>query len=219
MILDIVLIIILLLGAFIGYKKGFVKVAVKLGTFVIAIILAFILQASVAEFIGETLGLSNSIHVAVEDKLIDFTTTEEGETKENINIPVLENTIKDINNAAEDKKAEVISDWATNITTFVIKGISFITIFVVVSILMGIIGLILDTVCKLPVLKTLNGTLGAGAELILMLFRILILLAVISFLSPLEILSSVTNYINESCITKWLYENNIIISIIGRKLL
>jgi len=219
MILDIVLIAILLLGAFIGYKKGFVKVAVKLGTFIVAIILAFVFQAGVAEFVGETLGLNNSIHVAVEDKLIDFTATEEGEKKENINIPILENTIKDINSVAEDKKSEVISDWANNITTFVIKGISFIAIFIVVSILMGIIGLILDTVCKLPVLKTLNGTLGATTELILMIFRILILLAIISFLSPLEILTSVTNYINESCITKWLYENNIIISIIGRKLL
>ena len=84
---------------------------------------------------------------------------------------------------------------------------------------MGIIGMILDTVVKLPVLKTLNGTLGAGIEFILMILRIFILLAIISFLSPFEILTVVTDYINESCITKWLYENNIIIAIIGRKFL
>ncbi len=219
MILDIVLIAILLLGAFIGYKRGFVKVIIKLGTFVLAIALSFILQSSVATFIGESLGLENSINVAVEDKLVKFAKTEEKEEQNNVNIPILEKTIEEINRAAEDKKTEVISEWSGKITNFVIKGISFILVFVVVSILMGIIGLILDTVCKLPVLKTLNGTLGASTEVLLMIFRILILLAIISFLSPLDILNSVTNYINESCITKWLYENNIIISILGTKLL
>ena len=219
MILDIVLLLIILLGAFIGYKRGFVKVAIKLGTFILAIILAFLLQSSVAEFVGETLGLKNSIYVAVEDKLVDFTTTEEDESETKVNIPILEKTVDEINNATEDKKADVIADWSNNISDFVIKGISFIGIFLVVSILMGIIGLILDTVCKLPVLKTLNGALGAGTEVLLMIFRILIILAIISFLSPLEVLTTVTNYINESCITRWLYENNIIISIIGRKLL
>ena len=219
MIIDIVLIVILLLGALIGYKIGFVKVIVKLGTFALAIALAFILQSSVAVFVGKSLGLENSINIAVEEKLVKFTKTEEKEGQNNVNIPILEKTIEEINQASVDKKTEIISDWSSKITDFVIKGISFMLIFIVVSILMGIIGLILDTVCKLPVLKTLNGTLGASTEVLLMVFRILILLAIISFLSPLEILNSVTKYINESCITKWLYENNIIISILGRKLL
>lgn len=219
MIIDIVLIVILLLGALIGYKRGFVKVIVKLGTFALAIALAFILQSSVAVFVGKSLGLENSINIAVEEKLVKFTKTEEKEGQNNVNIPILEKTIEEINQASVDKKTEIISDWSSKITDFVIKGISFMLIFIVVSILMGIIGLILDTVCKLPVLKTLNGTLGASTEVLLMVFRILILLAIISFLSPLEILNSVTKYINESCITKWLYENNIIISILGRKLL
>ena len=219
MILDIVLVIIILLSTFIGYKKGFVKVIIKLCTFVVAIILAFLLQSSVAEFIGESLGFNTTIHTAIENNLEKFTTNKDGEEKQEINIPVLENTIDKINGVAEDKKTEAISKWSDKITAFVIKGISFIAIFAVVSILMGIIGLILDTVVSLPVLKTLNGTLGAGVGFVLVLLRILILLAIVSFLSPLEIMTVVTNYIEQSCITKWLYENNIIISIIGRNLL
>lgn len=218
MILDIVLIAVVLIGVFIGYKKGFVKVIIKLCTFVVAILLAFLLGSSVAEFIGESLGISNTIHTAVENKLIDLTTNEKSEKTE-INIPILEKTIDDINETAKEKKEEKINDWSNKITAFIVKGISFILIFLVVTILMGIIGLILDTVVKLPILNTLNGALGAGTAFILMLFRILIVLAIISFISPLEFLTVVTDYINESCITKWLYENNIIVSIIGRKLL
>jgi len=216
MIIDILLILIILLATFIGYKKGFVKMIVKFATFILAILLAFLLQASVSKFIGESLGFENTISTAVEKRLTNFTSSKE---KDEVNIPVLQNTIDKINNSSEDKKSEVINSWSDKVTDFILKGISFIAVFLVVSILMGIIGLILDTVVKLPVLNTLNGTLGAAVEFILIIFRILILLAIISFLSPLGIVNVVTDYINDSCITRWLYENNIIISIIGRKLL
>lgn len=217
MVLDIALIVIILLGAFIGYKRGFVKVVIKLGTMILAIVLAFVLQNSVAEFIGEELGLKNTISVAVENKLGEFADGK-GDKKE-LNIPILEKTIEDISKAKDNEKQEAISNWTTKIADFVVKGLSFILIFLVVSITMGIIGLILNTITELPGLKTLNGVLGASTEFVLMLFRIFIVLAIISFLSPLEILTTITNYIDESCITKWLYENNIIVSIIGRKLL
>lgn len=215
MILDIILIVVILFGVFIGYKKGFVKVVVKLGTFALAIILAFLLKNSVSEFIGENLGFNNTISAAIENKLENFTESE----KEEIDIPILKNTINEINKSTEDKKTEMITKWSDKVTNFIVSGISFIAIFVIVSIFMGIIGLILDTVVKLPVLNTLNGALGAGVEFILMMLRIMIVLAIISFLSPLDILSVVTDYINESCITKWLYENNIIITIMGKNLI
>lgn len=218
MILDIILILIIALGALIGYKRGFVKVIIKLGTLILAVVLALILQNSVAKFIGENLGLKNTISIVVENKLENFTKSEDKDQKE-VNNPILEKTLKDINKAAAEEKQQVISGWTGKIADFVVKGISFIVIFLVVAITMGIIGLILNTVAQLPVLKTLNGVMGASTEVILMVCRILILLAIISFLSPLELLTSVTSYINDSCITKWLYENNIIVSIIGKKLL
>lgn len=217
MIVDIVLILAVALSIFIGYKKGFVKVAVKLATFVFAIILSFLLQSSVAKFVGEEVGLKNTISVAVQSKLTSL--TENKESDKEINIKMLEKTINEINNAAEDKKAELIKTWSDNITNFVLKGISFIVIFITVAILMGIIGLILNTVVKLPVLKTLNGVSGAIAGFIVMLLRIMILLTIIYFMSPLEIISPVIKYINSSCITKLLYENNIIVNIIGSKLM
>lgn len=217
MIVDIVLILAVALSIFIGYKKGFVKVAVKLATFVFAIILSFLLQSSVAKFVGEEVGLKNTISVAVQSKLTSL--TESKETDKEINIKMLEKTINEINNAAEDKKAELIKTWSDNITNFVLKGISFIVIFITVAILMGIIGLILNTVVKLPVLKTLNGVSGAVTGFIVMLLRIMILLTIIYFMSPLEIISPVIKYINSSCITKLLYENNMIVNIIGSKLM
>lgn len=215
MILDIVLIAIVLLGAFIGYKRGFVKVIVKLSTFVLAIIVAFLLKNSVSEFIGESLGFNNTISSSIENKLGDLSKSE----KEDANIPILEKTINEISKSAEEKKSEMITSWSNKIATFIVRGISFIAIFVVVSILMGIIGLILGTVVQLPVLNTLNGAIGAGIEVIIIMLWVLIILAIVSFISPLGALSVVTDYINDSCITKWLYENNIIISIIGKNLL
>lgn len=217
MIVDVILILALALSVFIGYKKGFVKVAVKLATFLLAIVLSFLLQSSVAKFIGEEIGLKNTISITVQSKLTSLTENKEEGLK--TDIKMLEKTINEINNAAEDKKAEVIKSWSDNIANFVLKGISFIVIFLTVSILMGIVGLILNSVVKLPVLKTLNGLFGGVTEFVLMLFRVMILLTIIYFVSPLEILEPIIKYINSSCITKLLYENNIIISILGRKLM
>ena len=215
MILDVILIVLILLGILIGYKKGFVKVIIRLGSFVLAILLAFLLQNSVATFIGERLGLENTISTAIETKLVEIT---ENDQKE-VNINILQKTIDSINDAASNEKEQQIKEWTNIITEFILKGISFIAILLVVEIIMGIISLILNSVVSLPVLKTLNGLLGAIIEVILVLFRIYIILAIISFLSPLELLDKVTDFINQTCITKWLYENNIIINIIGRKLI
>ena len=217
MIIDIVLILVIVLSAFIGYKKGFVKVIVKLGTFLIALVLAFLLQSSVAKFIGEDIGFKNTISTTVQNKLSDYAKSKEYDKK--TDIKMLEKTIDEINSAAEEKKAEVIQKWANNIADFILKGLSFIIIFFTVAIVMGILSLILNTVVKLPVLDTLNGALGLGAAVILMAVRIMILLTIIYFVSPLEIIQPVINYINTSCITKLLYENNIIVNILGRKLM
>lgn len=217
MVIDILLILVIALSAFIGYKKGFVKVIVKLGTFLIALVLAFLLQSSVAKFIGEDIGFKNTISTTVQNKLSDYAKSKEDDKK--TDIKMLEKTIDEINSAAEEKKAEVIQKWANNISDFILKGLSFIIIFFTVAIVMGIISLILNTVVKLPVLNTLNGVLGLGSAVILMVFRIMILLTIIYFMSPLEIVEPVINYINTSCITKLLYENNIIVSILGRKLM
>lgn len=217
MIVDVILILALALSVFIGYKKGFVKVAVKLATFLLAIVLSFLLQSSVAKFIGEEIGLKNTISITVQSKLTSLTENKEEGLK--TDIKMLEKTVDEINSAAEDKKAEIIKTWSDNIANFVLKGISFIVIFLTVSILMGIIGLILNSVVKLPVLKTLNGLFGGVTEFVLMLFRVMILLTIIYFASPLEIAEPIIKYINSSCITKLLYENNIIINILGRKLM
>lgn len=217
MIIDIVLILVIVLSAFIGYKKGFVKVIVKLGTFLIALVLAFLLQSSVAKFIGEDIGFKNTISTTVQNKLSDYAKSKEDDKK--TDIKMLEKTIDEINSAAEEKKAEVIQKWANNIADFILKGSSFIIIFFTVAIVMGILSLILNTVVKLPVLNTLNGVLGLGTAVILMTVRIMILLTIIYFVSPLEIIQPVINYINTSCITKLLYENNIIVNILGRKLM
>lgn len=217
MVIDILLILVIALSAFIGYKKGFVKVIVKLGTFLIALVLAFLLQSSVAKFIGEDIGFKNTISTTVQNKLSDYAKSKEDDKK--TDIKMLEKTIDEINSAAEEKKAEVIQKWANNIADFILKGLSFIIIFFTVAIVMGIISLMLNTVVKLPVLNTLNGVLGLGSAVILMVFRIMILLTIIYFVSPLEIIQPVINYINTSCITKLLYENNIIVSILGRKLM
>ncbi|MDD4376108.1 MAG: CvpA family protein [Clostridia bacterium] len=220
---DILLILIIVLAIFIGYKKGFVNRAVKVASFIIAIILALLFQSSLTNFIGDNLGLKPVIENAVQDVIIEHVEKDDSK-EENLKTAkkgtMLDKALKDISVEAEEKKMELIIAWSNNITKVILKGISILSIFILVSLVIGIIAIILNTVIKqLPVLKTLNGIGGALLSLILIILQIYIAFAIVSILSPLGMVKGIIEVINDTRIIKLLYDNNIIIGLIGGKII
>ena len=232
MLLDIIILILIALNVVIGYKKGFVSVALKLVGFILAVILAITFKDSLAEFASNELGMKNTISVSVKNSIDGYISAENkdsqrDEKKGDSEAPggVLKNnrifnTVSDeIEGATTEQKNNLVKKWSDKITDFVLKGAAFIVIFLVVRIIIWIAGIILNTVMDLPVLKTFNGLAGAGTQLVLVILEIYIILSIISFLSPLEILGKVEQYINNSFITKWMYNNNMLVDIITNMLL
>ena len=227
--LDIILIIIVALSIFVGYKKGFVSVTLKLIGFILALILAIIFKNSVADFANRQLGLGNTISTTVEKSLNSYIGAENniksedtsGNKKENFenNNKIFNFITEEVKGATEDQKAEIISKQSDKIALFVLKGLSFITIFIIVRVIVWIVGLILNTVVNLPVLKTFNGFAGAGIQCLIVIFEIFIVLSIISFLSPLETIDGVEKYINNSVLVKWMYNNNILVNVLMNKVL
>ncbi len=220
---DILLILVIVLAIFIGYKKGFVDRAVKIASFVIAIVLALLFQSSLTTFIGDNLGLKPVIVNAVQDVIIEYVEKDDSKQESTETIKkgtMLDKALKDISIEAEEKKTEVVIAWSNNIAKVILKGISILSIFILVSLVIGIISIILSTVIKqLPVLKTLNGIGGALLSLVLIIFQIYIIFAIISVLSPFGIVKSIIEIINDTRIIKLLYDNNIIIGLIGGRII
>ena len=154
-----------------------------------------------------------------EDKKINMNFTELIETIKSWGlynkIEIDENVV--VQNEQEGKN--LLENMANKITMYIMRVVAFAAIFICVIIITAILSLILNLLFMLPGLKTINKTGGFIAEMVLFLAKILVILAIISFLQPIEFVSTVINYINtKTIIIKWLYNNNLIFTLLNRYL-
>ena len=214
MILDIILVSLFLVAIIWGGHKGGVKIIAGLVSFVLAFVLAYTLADSVGGYIRET-----SIGLKIEN-VIEARITNREEQPENSELveetkvdaitkieDILENKVDDIVNEGKNEIAKKIS-------SAVFYGIGFLITFIGVKLVLFIVFLIIGAVFKLPILKTFNKLVGGILEVVLMLFKVWIILGLISFVAPLDFMQGVIEIINESTITKLLYEYNIIVTLI-----
>lgn len=214
--LDFIIIIIILLSTFLGYKKGLIGVAFKIISFVIAIIITLILCKPVANLIIENTSWDETIENTIYEKL-SGTKIEEGEKidKEQTDLPgVVVNYINDgIENTVKQAQENVSQMIAKNLTQSVIQILTMITIFVITRLLLLFAKVILEAVSELPVVKQFNEIGGILYGLLRGFIFIFILLAIASFVLPMINQTLVLDYIENSIITKFLYNHNIILRI------
>lgn len=230
MVIDIILALIILLAAFNGYKKGLVGILIKAIGFICAIILAFILQNQVANTLYTTsLGenIKSTVKQTITNKIEKESKVEKEEKveeKEEFVENKIENSTIDIknnfytsiiNNIKESSQVESVS---TEITMFILKGISFIVIFITVIIISYILQMLLNIVFKLPLLDSVNKVGGIGISIVMIVFKIWILLAIIYFIMPVISINMVTEMIEKSYITKFMFNNNILVSFFSKKI-
>lgn len=202
LILDIIVLALIALGAFSGHKKGLVGILVSFAGLILSIILAFAFQSVVAEALCNS-GIGDSVTKMIEgnmEKMID-----NGENMEDsLYAKILSSNITN----------DQVNQAAKNLTMFIMKGLSFIVIFLAVYIICYILQMVLNLVFNLPILSSINGIGGTIVGGLSVLIKIWIVLAILSFISPLPMFSSIMNYIDKTVITKFLYNTNFVVSII-----
>ncbi len=207
MILDIIVLVLIITGAIIGYKKGLVGIMVGLVSMILAIILSLILQGPIADALYNNTGMGKVIEQTVYNNLNSANNKEkEANASENIIIDSI------TNKATESLTSE---QTAKTVTMFVLKGISFVIIFIIVTIICRILQSVLNLVFNLPVLDIVNNFGGLGVGVIKALLKIYIVLAIISFIAPMNIIDPVIDMINTSTVTKILYQNNLFVSLLS----
>ncbi len=202
LVVDIIALGLIALGAFSGHKKGLVGILVSFASLILSIVLAFSFQSIVANGlydsgIGKT--LQSTIHTELQDQL---------QNNEDINGSVYGKLIQ---KTTPDETIEVTSE---RITRFILKGVSFVAILLIVHLICYILQMVLNLVFNLPILNTINGMGGTIVGAISVLIKIWIALAIISFISPIPAFSGIMNYINQTILIKFLYNNNILVAII-----
>ena len=214
---DLIVVLIVLITAFIGYKRGFVKTAFGMVSFLVAIILSFSLYKPVANILSEKTGMDEWIHEVIEGKVennnedeSDGKTIKEEERSIEEAIVNLPENIKE-QFGLEEIKEQTKATIAEKVTLISLNLISFIGIYVISRIVLIVVCFILDKLMLIPVLKQINEIAGLVLGVLQGLVRTYLVLAVITFLTSIFSMDMIVAFINNSLITKILYENNFII--------
>ncbi len=204
-IIDIIVILLIALFTFIGYKQGLVKAAIRLLSFFIAIVVALILYKPISNAIIDNTSIDDNIKNTIIEKI-----KPEG-VEQDEPIEIEEQT--GITNKIIGETNNTIEQIANTFAIKLIEVCVLILIFIVIKIILRFITALADLITKLPILKQANKLGGTVYGLIRGIFIVYVILAIIYLVSPL-MKNDVSNTINDSFITKQIYNNNILLNII-----
>jgi colicin V production protein len=209
-VVDLIIVAVMLLFIFLGYKKGLTGSLIKLLSFVIAIVLAVILYKPVGNVVIENTTIDDNIRTSLNETFGVQENKQEEKNEENVPSSIMNNINKEIENATDEVKTNVIDETTK---TVVYVG-SAIVIFLAVKVVLLIVSLFTSQITKLPIIRQVDkiGGLAYGAiEGIVIVYAIL---AVISLTSVIWANNAVVMAIGKSTLGEMLYNNNIILNLL-----
>lgn len=227
MLIDIVLIAILSLFIFIGWKRGLVMSVFLLGSTIVAIFLASVFSPVVATGL-EKMGLpekmaptfSSYAEDAINEKLEEKATIKTEQAVENLPLPgfVKDKVVEKVDEVAAEEVSKIADSIGMEAAKAVCALIAFVLIFVLVLILMQVVKGVLKFAVKLPLVKQVDKTAGIAVGFVQGGLLIFIALLLVSILSSFSFMQGTIEAIENSTITKFLYESNFIGKIISNLL-
>lgn len=209
-VVDLIIVAVMLLFIFLGYKKGLTGSLIKLLSFVIAIVLAVILYKPVGNVVIENTTIDDNIRTSLNETFGVQENKQEEKNEENVPSSIMNNINKEIENATDEVKTNVIDETTK---TVVYVG-SAIVIFLAVKVVLLIVSLFTSQITKLPIIRQVDkiGGLAYGAiEGVVIVYAIL---AVISLTSVIWANNAVVMAIGKSTLGEMLYDNNIILNLL-----
>ena len=210
-IVDLIIVGILVLCIFLGYKRGLTGSLLKIVTFLLALIIAFILFKPVSNFIINNTKLDENLESSIKSMFLEV---EENDTSSNMPTAMTDYINKVIEDAADDAKTAVVETAARDVAISIINLGVVIVVYIIARIILIFVKGIASLITKLPVIKQFDKLGGIIFGLLKALVIIYVILAIISFVSPMITDSGVIDAINQSFIGKGMYNNNILLEIV-----
>lgn len=214
-IIDLIIVGILALSIFFGYKKGLTKCVIKILSFAIALVVAVILFKPVSNFVIKNTQIDDNIKEAIMN-IVKEDVQEDGKVKEDTNLPQSMVTYinESIETAVEEAKTNVVEVAAENISITTVNVGVAILLFIVIRIALIFVSALSSIITDLPIIKQFDKAGGILYGVLKALIIILVLLAVISFISPMIEQTGIITAINKSFIGSILYNHNILLNIL-----
>lgn len=212
MIADIIVIAIMALCVFLGYYRGLIKVAVRFLGFFVALIIAFVLYMPVSNYIIDNTDAVANIQGVVQKKLYNKEEkTEQNSVQDENYMAQIEKFIGDKTDEIGQNVSEVVSK---EVALAVVRGLTWLGLFIVARIVMLFIKLLADVIEEIPIIKQFNkagGTIYGILEGFVIIFAAL---AIINLTQPMIKENKAIEEIENSHVCKCLYDNNVILKLI-----
>ena len=221
--LDLSVIIVVSIFGIIGYKRGFIKSILTFGTSIIALVLSFIVYPMMTMLLRITpvyTWIYQTISKKVEDISFGGGLQSQGDaiTKNITWMPdILVEQVKNNNNTAmyDLLGATNIKEYISLYVTQMLMGMLalFLTWVVLKIILTTVIKLLSGIIEHLPIISTFNKQGGLCLGIIKGILMLSIVGLIIPILIEIPSIQSIYLEIQSSYLSKWLYENNLVIMV------
>lgn len=214
-IIDLIVIALVLLSTFLGYKKGLIGVAFKILSFLIAIVITLILYRPIAGFIIDNTPIAKNIENTIVEKL-SSSKIENGEIQtESTDLPnVVVNYINgQISKTVNNTKDEIVANVSKALSENIVNVCVLIGLFIITRIVLIFAKVLLEAVAELPIVKQFNEAGGTIYGILRGMLLVYLILAIISLILPMIDKTAVLQAINDTILTKLLYNNNLILMI------
>ena len=214
-VVDFILIAIVVINVWLGHKKGLINVVFNIFATLIAIIATLVLYKPVSNIIMDNTEIDNKIREVIisNNKTEENEEVKDEEEKGNGKVNNIQKYItKQIENAEKSAKEQAIESIADELSEKAVYVLTGIIVFIVIRIALILLKFLSETLASLPIIKQFNELGGIIYGLLKSVIIIYVLLTIIFIMSGIYGNNVVTDAISESYLTKFVYDNNIIVN-------
>ena len=215
MLVDIILILVLALFVFIGWKRGMMLTLFSLFSLIIAFFLASLFAPVVSMGIEST-GIADSIQTSlseyVYEALEDNASKGIEDAAESLPLPgfMIDDIVEGTKGNVDNTLKGVSKSIAKSATSVICGMIAFAIVFVLALIALQVLKILLKLATKLPVIKQADKIGGIIAGLLSGIVSVSVFLLIISAFVYFDFPRTVMEMVEDSTLTKLLYDSNIL---------
>lgn len=217
--IDIILIAIIILNVAIGYKKGLINVIFSICAFLIAILVTLILYKPVSNLIINNTDIDDKIkEVIINNNQVNENNNNEAQEEKTELQKYVESKVSGMEDVAKSEAIQIVADTVSKIA---IEILTAILLFIITRVLVIILKFFSEGLSKIPIIKQCNQAGGIVYGLLKAIIIIYLLLTILFLVVSINGNGTISKTIEDSTITKVLYENNIIVKycFLGKNLL
>ena len=189
----------------------------KIVSFILALVIAFILFKPISNFVINNTNWDESLEQAIRQMEVEENNNEgtaaEEDQKKGMSDVIMNYINEAVENAGEEAREAIIDSTARNVAVTIINVAVAIALFIVARIILFLIRGLASLLTELPIIKQFDKLGGIIYGILQSLVIIYVILAVISFISPMIAETGFIKAIQESNIGSMLYNNNLLLKL------